>query len=464
MRLHDTLARELKQLSPLDGLTYRFYCCGPTVYGPAHIGNFRTFVLQDVFRRTLETGGLRTLHVRNITDVDDKTIRDSQAAGKTLAEFTASWTEKFHVDCELLGMLPPHVEPSAVEHIPQQIEMIRVLVEKGHAYASDDGSVYFNIASFPGYGRLSHLDQRELELGRTQNARANSDEYEKDSLSDFVLWKGRRPEDGGNFWPSPWGEGRPGWHLECSAMIKEYLGNDFDLHSGGVDLMFPHHENEIAQSQCACGGRFAAHWFHVTHLLVDGGKMSKSLGNLYTLADLAAKGFSAMEVRYVLIGAHYRKPLNFTLESLSGAREAMAKLAKAARSLAARAPAEVRFDVVDFGPFQSAWDSLNDDLNTPGCLGGLFTGLREAAKLEGEDAARALAAFNRVLRALGLTLPEDEPEAEVPAEIRAFAEERWAARNAKDWAKADAMRGELVAKGWNMKDGKEGYELTPVSQ
>ena len=464
MRLHDTLARELKQLSPLDGLTYRFYCCGPTVYGPAHIGNFRTFVLQDVFRRTLETGGLRTLHVRNITDVDDKTIRDSQAAGKTLAEFTASWTEKFHVDCELLGMLPPHVEPSAVEHIPQQIEMIRVLVEKGHAYASDDGSVYFNIASFPGYGRLSHLDQRELELGRTQNARANSDEYEKDSLSDFVLWKGRRPEDGGNFWPSPWGEGRPGWHLECSAMIKEYLGNDFDLHSGGVDLMFPHHENEIAQSQCACGGRFAAHWFHITHLLVDGGKMSKSLGNLYTLADLAAKGFSAMEVRYVLIGAHYRKPLNFTLESLSGAREAMAKLAKGARSLAARAPAEVRFDVVDFGPFQSAWDSLNDDLNTPGCLGGLFTGLREAAKLEGEDAARALAAFNRVLRALGLTLPEDEPEAEVPAEIRAFAEERWAARNAKDWAKADAMRGELVAKGWNMKDGKEGYELTPVSQ
>nr|WP_226894930.1 cysteine--tRNA ligase [Luteolibacter marinus] len=463
MRLYDTLARELKELRPLDGSTYRFYCCGPTVYGPAHIGNFRTFVLQDVFRRTLETGGMRTLHVRNITDVDDKTIRDSQAAGKSLADFTACWTDRFHADCGLLGLLPPHIEPSAVEHIPQQIAMIGKLVEKGHAYASEDGSVYFNIASFPGYGKLSHLDKRELELGKTQNVRANADEYEKDSLSDFVLWKGRRPEDGENYWSSPWGEGRPGWHLECSAMIKEYLGDDFDLHSGGVDLMFPHHENEIAQSQCACGGHFAAHWFHTTHLLVDGGKMSKKLANFYTLEDLAAKGFSAMEVRYVLIGAHYRKPLNFTLDSLGAAREAMAKLAKGARALAAKAPAEARFDAVGFGPFQAAWDSLQDDLNTPGCLGGLFTGLREAAKLEGEDAARAMAAFNRLLRALGLTLPEEEPEAEVPAEIRAIAEERWAARNAKDWAKADAMRAELSAKGWNMKDGKEGYELTPVA-
>ena len=462
MRLYDTLAREIKELRSLDGSTYRFYCCGPTVYGPAHIGNFRTFVLQDVFRRTLETGGVRSFHVRNITDVDDKTIRDSQKAGKSLAEFTQFWTEKFHTDCELLGLLPPHVEPSAVEHIPQQIDMIEALVSKGNAYASEDGSVYFKIDSFSGYGKLSRLDQRELDLGKTQNSRANSDEYEKDSLSDFVLWKGRRPEDGENFWPSPWGEGRPGWHLECSAMIKEYLGDNFDLHSGGVDLMFPHHENEIAQSQCACGGGFAAHWFHTTHLLVDGGKMSKSLGNLYTLEDLAEKGFSAMEVRYVLIGAHYRKPLNFTLESLLGAREAMAKLAKGARALAEKAPAESRFDAVGFGPFQAAWDSLNDDLNTPACLGGLFTGLREAAKLDGEDAAKALAAFNRVLRAIGLTLPAETPGAEVPADVREIADERWAARNAKDWAKADELRNKLTEKGWVMKDGKEAYDLSPV--
>ncbi|BCU76988.1 cysteine--tRNA ligase [Luteolibacter sp. LG18] len=462
MRLFDTLSRSERELQPLDGSTFRFYCCGPTVYGPAHIGNFRTFVLQDVFRRTLETSGVRTFHVRNITDVDDKTIRDSQKAGKSLTEFTAFWTEKFHTDCEKLACQPPHVEPGAVEHLPQQIAMIQTLVDKGHAYASEDGSVYFNIASYPAYGKLSRLDQRELEIGKTQNSRSSSDEYEKESLSDFVLWKARKPEDGENFWDSPWGQGRPGWHLECSAMIAEYLGDTFDLHSGGVDLVFPHHENEIAQSQCACGGHFAEHWFHTTHLLVDGGKMSKSLGNLYTLDDLEAKGFTAMEVRYVLIGAHYRKPLNFTLDSLHGAKEALAKLAKGARALAAKAPAEARFDSVDFGPFQAAWDSLANDLNTPGALGGLFTGLREAAALEGEAAAKALAGFNRVLRALGLTLPEEEAAAEVPEDIRSLAEERWQARLSKDWAKSDELRAKLTDLGWAVKDAKDSYEISPV--
>ena len=465
MRLFDTLTRTERDLRPIDGSTFRFYCCGPTVYGPAHIGNFRTFVLQDVLRRTLETGGTRTLHVRNITDVDDKTIRDSQQAGQSLTAFTRGWTEKFHADCEKLGLLTPHIEPAAVEHIPQQIAMIQTLVEKGNAYAAGDGSVYFKISSFPGYGRLSRLDERELDLGKTQNTRSNSDEYEKDSLSDFVLWKGRKPEDGENFWPSPWGEGRPGWHLECSAMIQEYLGNSFDLHSGGVDLVFPHHENEIAQSQCACGGHFAAHWFHITHLLVDGGKMSKSLGNLHTLADLVEKGFTAMEVRYVLIGAHYRKPLNFTLDSLGGAREALAKLAKLARQLAGRIePGTVIFSA-EFGPFQAAWDSLNHDLNTPGALGGIFTGLRESAKLTGADAASALAGFNRVLRALGLTLPEDPSSEtqEIPAAIQALAETRWQARLAKNWAESDVLRDQLAAQGWLMKDGKENFTLEPTA-
>jgi len=465
MRLFDTLTRTERDLRPIDGSTFRFYCCGPTVYGPAHIGNFRTFVLQDVFRRTLETAGIRTLHVRNITDVDDKTIRDSQKAGKTLTEFTQGWTEKFHSDCEALACLPPEIEPGAVEHIPQQIAMIEKLVEKGHAYSSEDGSVYFKISSFPGYGKLSHLDTRELDLGKTQNARANNaDEYEKDNLSDFVLWKGRRDEDGENFWPSPWGEGRPGWHLECSAMIHEYLGDTFDLHSGGVDLVFPHHENEIAQSQCACGGHFAAHWFHITHLLVDGGKMSKSLGNMYTLEDLAAKGYTAMEVRYVLIGAHYRKQLNFTLESLSGAREALAKLSKGAHHLAEKVgDADVRLDSVGFGPFENAWNSLQNDLNTPGALGGIFTGLKESASLTGVEAAKALAGLNRILRALGLTLPEaaDNASVEIPSDIHTLAEERWAFRSAKDWAKSDELRDELAGLGWLVKDGKEGYVLTP---
>jgi len=461
MRLHDTLTREQRELRPIDGKSFRFYCCGPTVYGPAHIGNFRTFVLQDVLRRGLETGGIRTLHVRNVTDVDDKTIRDSQKAGLPLREFTAGWLERFHADCEALNCLPPHIEPGAVDHIPQQIEMIRTLVEKGHAYRSDDGSVYFRIASFADYGKLSHLDTRELSLGKTQAARANADEYEKDSIADFVLWKARRPEDGENHWGSPWGEGRPGWHLECSAMIREYLGEEFDLHSGGVDLVFPHHENEIAQSRCACGGHFAAHWFHITHLLVDGGKMSKSLGNLYTLDDLAARGFSPMELRYVLIGGHYRKPLNFTLDSLSAAREALAKLARGARALADRAGGGHVLADAGFGPFEAAWSALNDDLNTPGALGGLFTGLREAASLEGEEAARALAGFNRLLRALGLVLPEIDAEVEVPAEVRSLADERWAARQARDWAKSDEMREQLAGLGWAVKDSKEGYELTP---
>jgi len=461
MRLFDTMTRAERELLPLDGSTFRFYCCGPTVYGPAHIGNFRTFVVQDVLRRVLETSGIRTRHVRNITDVDDKTIRDSMAAGLPLAEFTADWTRRFHEDCEKLGCLPPHIEPSAVEHIPQQVTMIGELIHSGHAYASEDGSVYFKISSFPGYGKLSRLDQRELELGKTQATRSSSDEYEKDSLSDFVLWKARRPEDGDNFWPSPWGEGRPGWHLECSAMIREYLGESFDLHSGGVDLIFPHHENEIAQSECACGGSFAAHWFHITHLLVDGGKMSKSLGNLYTLDDLATRGFTAMEVRYVLIGAHYRKPLNFTLESLTGAREALAKLAKGARQLAARAGGEVRLDSVDFGPFQAAWESLEHDLNTPGALGGIFTGLRQAAALEGEAAAKALAGLNRVLRALGLALPEEAAETEIPDDILALAEERQNARTGKDWARSDELRDQLAAHGWIVKDSKTGYTLEP---
>ena len=464
MRLFDTLTRTERDLRPIDGTTYRFYCCGPTVYGPAHIGNFRTFVLQDVLRRTLETGGTRTLHVRNITDVDDKTIRNAQQTGQSLAAFTAGWTAKFHADCAKLGLLEPHLEPSAVAHIPQQLAMIAMLEAKGHAYAAADGSVYFKIASFPGYGKLSRLDHRELDLGKTQNTRANADEYDKDSVADFVLWKARRPEDGGNFWSSPWGEGRPGWHLECSAMIKEYLGDSFDLHSGGVDLVFPHHENEIAQSQCACGGHFAAHWWHLTHLLVDGGKMSKSLGNLYTLDDLAARGFSPMEVRYVLIGAHYRKPLNFTLDSLTGAREALSKLAKSARQLAAKIEGEARFDAVDFGPFQAAWDTLQSDLNTAGALGGIFTGLREASALSGEAAAKALAALNRLLRALGLSLPEESAAGDiaVPADIQAIADERWQLRLAKNWAKSDEFRATLAALGWNVKDGKESYTLTPM--
>ena len=463
LSLFDTMTRVPVELVPMDGREFRFYCCGPTVYGPAHIGNFRTFVLQDVFRRVLELGGLKVKHVRNLTDVDDKTIRVSQEVGKSLTEFTAGWTEKFHADCRALHCLEPHVEPGAVDHIPQQIAMIATLERDGHAYKAADGSVYFRVASFPEYGRLSRLKERELRMGTS----VADDEYERDTLADFALWKARKAEDGVNFWESPWGEGRPGWHLECSAMIREYLGDTIDLHSGGVDLVFPHHENEIAQSECCTGHEFCRHWFHVTHLLVDGAKMSKSLGNLYTLEELAAKGFDALEVRYVLAGSHYRAPLNFTLASLEAARPALARLGKAAKALGERAGGKAVPDYASLvgvgpGPFAAAWASLNDDLNTAEALGHVFVALRglKAESMTVEEAAAAYGGLHFMLAAFGLVLPEEEEVAvEIPEEVRRLAERRWEARLAKEWAASDVLRAEIDALGWVMKDGKESWEL-----
>ena len=463
LKLHDTLTRTDREVKPLDGKTLRFYCCGPTVYGPAHIGNFRTFVAQDVMRRVVEASGTETLHVRNITDVDDKTIRDSQKSGQSLINFTRGWTEKFHADCASLNLLPPQVEPSAVAHIPHQIAMIEKLVAKGHAYAAADGSVYFRVASFKDYGRLSHLEDRELRLGASEAASAtDSDEYSKDSLTDFALWKARKPEDGANYWPSPWGEGRPGWHLECSAMILEYLGEDFDLHSGGVDLIFPHHENEIAQSCCSTHGQFAHHWMHVAHLMVDGGKMSKSLGNLYTLADLQQRGYTAAEVRYVLISGHYRAPLNFTFHSLDSARQALQKLAKADKNLSSLASSITPSSP---GPFQDAWETLLNDLNVPGALGGIFGLLNKIKPLaiSAEDAATVRNGLHFMLKALGILLPpvQQEAAADVPADIQSLAQQRWDAKQTKDWTAADSFRKQLEAAGWLIKDSKEGFTVVP---
>lgn len=467
LTLHDTLTRESRALQPLDGKTLRFYCCGPTVYGPAHIGNFRTFVAQDVFRRVVEMGGLPTLHVRNLTDVDDKTIRDSQKAGQSLTDFTRFWTEKFHADCAALNLLPPHVEPSAVAHIPHQIRMIETLIPRGHAYAAPDGSVYFKVSSYSDYGRLSHLEDRELRLGASTSAGAmDSDEYSKDSLADFALWKARRPEDGPNYWPSPWGEGRPGWHLECSAMSLEYLGEDFDVHSGGIDLVFPHHENEIAQSCCATHGKFAHHWFHVQHLMVDGGKMSKSLGNLHTIEGLQKLGYSPMEVRYALISGYYSSPLNFTFHSLDASRQALQKLAKFDKGLQERGCPAVpaRADLAP-GPFAEAWDTLNHDLNVPGALGAIFGTINKTkpASLTVEEAQAAHRGLHFMLEATGLKLPPliDEAAVDVPAEIRGLADQRFQAKQSKDWPAADALRKEIEALGWVIKDSKDGYTILP---
>lgn len=454
--LYDTASRTVKPVVASNGKSVRMYCCGPTLYGPAHVGNFRSFILQDVLRRTLEVCGHRVTHVRNLTDVDDKTIRQSQAEGKTLTAFTDYWRERFHEDCRALNLLPPQVEPGAVAHIPQQIAMIEALMAKGHAYVAR-GSVYFKVESFPDYGSLSRLKEREVvegASGAASVAAEDADEYERETAADFVLWKARKPEDGPNFWASPWGEGRPGWHLECSAMATEYLGCDIDLHAGGVDLIFPHHENEIAQSVCAKGCNFVRHWFHSAHLTVDKQKMSKSLGNLYTLADVRSRGWTAAELRYVLISGHYNKPLNFTWETFTAARRAIERLRKAGERIGAWEAGEGDPDWG--GRLGPALDALADDLNTPKALGAIF---RVIDELEARDAL----AFQAVMYALGLDLSEQSVRVEVPAEVRALAEERWAARESKNWAESDRLRNEINARGWAVKDGKGGYELSPLA-
>ncbi len=479
LRLYDTMARTVKPLVPLEGETFRYYCCGPTVYGPAHIGNFRSFVLQDIFRRTLESTGLRTLHVRNITDVDDKTIRQSQAENRTLSEFCAAWTEQFHKDCTALHIFPPHVEPSAVGHIPDQIALIETLIKKGNAYRSPDGSVYYSIKSFPAYGSLSRLNERSITTDEKKPATAGetasqlagntawNDEYDRESAADFALWKARRPEDGPNFWPSPWGDGRPGWHIECSAMSMKYLGESFDLHGGGVDLIFPHHENEIAQSEAATGQRFAAHWFHVAHLLVEGKKMSKSLGNLYTLSDIQGKGFTPEDLRFVLLSGSYRQPLNFTWDSLSAAHKALARLRDFRKRLGTCTRPER--DARSPGAFGSVWEAMLDDLNTPEALGQLFlTVKRLSARIESEQLPpETLLAwrceFEGILRLFGFELKEViASQTEIPAEITDLANRRWQAKQAKDWALADSLRKELADSGWLVKDTASAYEILPA--
>jgi cysteinyl-tRNA synthetase len=463
IRLFDSLSRSLRPLAPShpDGV-YRFYNCGPTVYAAAHIGNFRTFVVNDLLRRLLELefGPARVRHVRNLTDVDDKTIRRAREEGRPLAEVTRQWTEKFHADCAALGCLPPHVEPTATGHIPEQIDMIAALERRGHAYRTDDGSVYFKVSSFSGYGALSRVKERELRVGSALAGKPQThDADEKEDGSDFALWKAHKPDDGDAFWPSPWGRGRPGWHIECSAMSKKHLGDTIDLHTGGVDLLFPHHENEIAQSQCCNDGTtFAHHWYHSEHLLVDGKKMSKSLGNLYTLDQLAAMGHRPAALRYALLAGHPRKQLNFTLESLSAAEKALETLRRYFQSIStqlvnesAKSPSTV---------FDDVFSCLRDDLNTPAALGALFTTIK-AHPAHTASAADAYA-FAKVLFAFGIELTADLPQNVAPPEVTALGEQRWAAKAAKNWAEADRLRAAIAAHGWTMLDRKDGYSLEPT--
>jgi len=426
-------------------------------------------------------------YVRNITDVDDKTIRRAREEGRPLAAVTKQWTDKFHADCAALNCLPldAQLEPTATGHIREQVDMIEVLMRKGNAYRTADGSVYFKVDSFPGYGALSRVRERELQLGSALAGKPQTaDADEKEDVSDFALWKAWKPEDGDVKWPGPEGAGagRPGWHIECSAMSKKHLGDTIDLHSGGVDLLFPHHENEIAQSQCCNGATFARHWYHSEFLLVDGKKMSKSLGNLYTLDDLTAKGFSPMAVRLALLSGHPRKQLNFSMDSLHAAESALQQLHDLASEITLKAhssayPLTVFNQPPDpnstWGAFGLVRDALRDDLNIPLSLGHIFGVRKEkytrsmvrpsfSVPADWEDDFEGL---RKAIYALGIkfTDPKDNLSA-IPSNIRLLAERRLAARLAKDFATADALRKELAAAGWSMLDGKDGYKLEPLKK
>jgi cysteinyl-tRNA synthetase len=470
LRLFNTLSRSIEPFVPRDpaGRRVGMYCCGPTVYDHAHIGNFRTFVFADLVRRYLEYRGYEVFHVMNITDVEDKIIARVRATGESLSQHTRRLEAAFLEDHATLGCRSPHALPRATEHIPEIIDLIERLVARGVAYAAPDGSVYFSIEKYRGcgcrYGRLVNLNPEALRPGE----RVSNDEYTKDSAADFALWKARVPDDGLVFWSSPWGEGRPGWHIECSAMSMKLLGPSFDLHLGGEDLVFPHHEDEIAQSEGAGlqppGEPFVRFWLHGAHLFVEGHKMSKSLGNFLTLRDLQARGFAGREIRQLLLTGHYRETFNFTLENLAGARSALARLDEClakVRELARGAVAEPDAPWLD-----SFTAALDDDLNVSGAWGVVFDQVRELNRLMGsgsltrEAAAAAWAAWERIDGVLGVGV---RAEADAPPGIRALLDLREAARQARDFARADVLRAELKAQGWLIEDTPRGPRLKPAA-
>jgi cysteinyl-tRNA synthetase len=473
----NTLSRSVQEFAPLDsnGKKVGLYCCGPTVYDFAHIGNWRTFVFADLVRRYLDFKGYAVTHVMNITDVEDKIIRRVREDKTTLREFTGKYETAFLDDMKALNCLMPHHTPRATEHIPEIVSLIEKLIARGIAYRAADGSVYFSIEKYRGYGcnygQLVKLNFDEMRPGE----RVASDEYDKESLADFALWKKRVPEDGDVFWKSEsLGEGRPGWHIECSAMSMKVLGQSFDLHLGGEDLKFPHHEDEIAQSEGATGQPFVKYWLHGAHLLVEGKKMSKSLGNFFTLRDLLAKGFKEREVRYLFLTAHYRETFNFKLDGLAGARTALARIDEcvsklrelgaptsgpASSSLLKNAASETGGPTTLINSFTAA---LDDDLNVSGAWGELFQWVTATNKriadnsLTPAQATVELDAWDQVNSVLGIG---SVAEAEAPAEIVTLLEARQAARKAKDFKRSDEIRDELKAKGWVVEDSPKGPKL-----
>ncbi len=467
MRFYNTLGRNMQDFQPIEEKVAKMYTCGPTVYNYAHIGNFRAYLFEDLLRRSLEYHGYKVTQVMNLTDVDDKTIRDSRAAGLKLQDFTRKYKDAFFEDLRTLRIEPAEHYPEATTHIPEMIEMIRILFEKGFAYKSEDGSVYFSIAKFKDYGKLAKINMEQQRSG----VRINNDEYDKDSVADFALWKAWSESDGDVKWDSPWGPGRPGWHLECSAMSMKYLGRTFDIHTGGIDNMFPHHEDEIAQSEAANSCKFVNYWLHCEHLTIDKKKMSKSLGNFYTLRDLLNKGYSGKEVRWALIGTHYRSKLNFNLGLCDQARSTLKKFADFFGRLKAlpqgTAGKEEAAGLAADADKKFA-DAIGDDLNIAEALSAVFTLERAVNTALASNSLQSEAGgvileqfrrFDRVLAVFDVDAAVSEEAEDVPAGIMALAQKRIEARKAKDFKTADEIRDSLKAQGWVIIDTPQGMKV-----
>jgi cysteinyl-tRNA synthetase len=466
MRFFNTYSRELEQFEPRDPTArpIKVYTCGPTVYSRAHIGNFRAYIFEDLLQRHLELRGHKVHRVMNITDVDDKTIRGAREAGIPLAKFTAQFKEAFFEDIETLRIKRADEFPAATNqrYIERMVQMIGALISRGLAYQAEDKSVYYRINKFCNYGKLAHFDLTQLQ----STGRVKHDEYDKEHIGDFALWKAWDEEDGDVKWDSPWGPGRPGWHIECSAMATALLGDQIDIHCGGVDNIFPHHEAEIAQSEGVTGKKFVRYWLHCAHLLVDGQKMAKSLGNFYTVPDVLAIGYTGRELRYALLRVHYRVPLNFTWEGMNEARESLGRidewlqrLREVAEDIQRPTPNAQR--AIEESEFENA---LDDDLNISAALGFLFESIRQTNRAMDEnnlDAASAgawLDWWKRINTVLDL---EMEGEIVVPPDVAQLAKERENARRQKNWKRSDELRDRISALGWEVRDTKDGPKLTP---
>jgi cysteinyl-tRNA synthetase len=456
IQFYNSLTRKKEPFVPLEEGKVRLYTCGPTVYDVAHIGNFRTFLFEDLLKRFLRFRGFEVYHVMNITDVDDKTIQRAGGKRERLAELTKQYSDFFFEDLKRLDILPADQYPRATGHIQQMIEMIQSLVDRGFAYRMEDGSVFFSIDSYKDYGRLVKLDFS----AQKSTERVSTDEYDLSNPQDFALWKAWKEEDGDIYWDSPWGRGRPGWHIECSAMSTVYLGDHFDIHCGGVDNLFPHHENEIAQTVCATGAPFVNYWLHSEHLTVESGKMSKSAGNFYGIQDLLSKGMTTET--FILLSAHYRSKVQFSPDRQPEAARALQRITELKKRLSAlTTDAEIKAEKYpeDFEQFSQA---LGDDLNTPEALAVFFEWIRKTNLLldrskvspeAAEEGLNFISAVDSILR----IVPGEQP---VPEDILSLVRQREEARKNKDWKRADEIREQLLQAGWKVKDTAAGSEVT----